>query len=176
MDYIKGIEKYLEIKGNIRFLKAGPYNAIITNETDIEEICYYGEYPVMTMTFVFDTDKLYKKGEIIDNCFNIYILYEKKKDEFQNFIDNIKTGKFAVFCSIVDEEPYFCDYPRIIIAYPYQNKVRFIQIDCDDATSLDLNSENETIEHDLLFNKQELIKTLEKLQNIMEKENIIKNV
>lgn len=165
MDYIKEIEKLLEIKENIKVLENGPYNAILTDETEIDYYEDYGNCHLFHIDFVFDSEKEYNDGEIINNCFYFSVLYEKKISEFQKFIEDIKTNNFATICSDVDEEPYYYDYSERIIAYPYCNKIRFIIIDCEDGISLD----DERIEHDLLFEKQEIIIVLEKLQKSMNK-------
>ena len=163
MDYIKEVEKLLEIKENIKALENGPYNASLTDETKIDCCENYDNYRVVLIDFVFDSDKPYKEGEIIDNWFWINLLYEKKKNEFQKFLEGIKENKFATICTDVDEEPYYYDYSKRIIAYPYCDKVRFIFIDCEDSISLD----DERITQDLLFEKQEIITVLEKLQKSM---------
>ena len=166
MDYIKEVEKYLEIKENIKKLESGPYNAVLTNETEIEYYEDYGDCHLFHINFVFDSEKEYKEDEIINNCFYINILYEKKIAEFQKFIEDIKLNNFATICSDVDEEPYYYDYPERIIAYPYCDKVRFIVINCADCYSC----EYEYIEQDLLFEKQEIIKILEKFLKSMKEQ------
>ena len=65
MDYIKEVEKLLEIKENIKALENGPYNAILTDETVIDYCEDYGNYHLFNIDFVFDTDKPCKEGEII---------------------------------------------------------------------------------------------------------------
>lgn len=165
MNYLKEVEKLLEIKENIKVLENGPYSAILTDETKIDYYEDYGHCHLFHIDFVFDSKKEYNDDKIINNCFYFSFLYEKKISEFQKFIEDIKTNKFATICSDVDEEPYYYDCPERIIAYPYCNKLRFIVIDCEDCISFD----DEYIEHDLLFEKQEIIIVLEKLQKSMNK-------
>ena len=65
-------------------LESRPYNAVLTEETEIEYYEDYGDCHLFHIDFVFDSEKEYQEDEIIDNVFYISILYVKKSQNFKN--------------------------------------------------------------------------------------------
>ena len=168
MDYRNELSKYIE---NIDNLKEHPVNAT-DFEIDTEDM--FGEYFAGLTVYSISMYYNEENGEYGGfTC--IAFIYDQIENELKKFVDDIKNDKFAVFYNLKENiEPYYDDYPKILIAYPYNNMVRFIMVKCSDWGRA---NPDEKIYCDILITKEsvadqfdKLIKEIEKINPVWKKE------